>query len=114
MSTLTRYDGKFSLDSRFAHRSTSLSKEAWKSNYMAACDSFGYPEVALRLERAPRAHAELFADFARSSLKGIPALALTWVSQKKFRVEMCPGAQAYAGLNHRITDWVGLEGALNI
>lgn len=53
----------------FVHRSTFLSKEAWKCNYMAACDSFGYPDVALRLERALRAHAELFAEFARSSLK---------------------------------------------
>lgn len=36
---------------------------------MAACDSFGYPDIAPRLERALRAHAELFAEFARSSLK---------------------------------------------
>lgn len=53
----------------FVHRSKFISKEAWKSNYLAACDSFGYPEVAPRLERALCAHAELFADFARSSLK---------------------------------------------
>lgn len=53
----------------FVHRSKSLSKEAWKSNYLAACDSFGYPEVAWRFERALCAPAELFADFARSSFK---------------------------------------------
>jgi len=53
----------------FVHRSKSSSKEAWKSNYLAACDSFGYSEVALRFERSLCAHAELFADFARSSFK---------------------------------------------
>lgn len=54
----------------FVHRSKSSSKEAWKSNYLAACDSFGYSEVALRFERSLCAHAELFADFARSSFSG--------------------------------------------
>jgi len=53
----------------FVHRSKFVSKEAWRSNYLAARDSFGYPEVAPRLERALCAHAELFADFARSSLE---------------------------------------------
>lgn len=34
----------------FVRRSKFISKDAWKSNYLAACDSFGYPEVALRME----------------------------------------------------------------
>lgn len=76
----------------FIHRSKFIRKEAWKSNYLAACDSFGYPEVAPRLEGVLWAHAEPFADFARSSLEWMvhtPSI-LTCVEQKKYWGENTP------------------------